>query len=362
MTLYVNVDGATAADTLANGTTSANGFLTIQYAIDVIPGLVGGDVVINIDDGEAAANTYAEEVTIQGKAFTGNYTITVNGNLLTSISGTQSANGLQGAGANMGYFTDTVGGIAGQDNLLAYLDADGDYRIVDSDAANVAYVTGYFTSQPLNGENYIIYDWGTSIQNIIMSAAQTGVVFNDIKVTGTASTYSVACYAHSESTWNRCNISTAVYRCLYTNGCAININYCLFYVSGTGTIGIYAADLACIFVIGTMFEVTVGSPYGYAIALFTGAVVKFLDTTSYVQPNIFDGNSAGNRGIWCVDGMVNIPSSSYSFVRNWTIGAGTAVGLLADNGGMVVSTVNIQYNNNDTDELDDAVVFSYVGS
>lgn len=83
MTIYVN--GTDGTDSLNKGFgIGEDAFATIQFAIDAIPGSVGGHVNINVN-----GETYRETVTVQGKIFTGNYSINVNG-VLTSEVGSQS--------------------------------------------------------------------------------------------------------------------------------------------------------------------------------------------------------------------------------------------------------------------------------
>ena len=72
MTMYVDTAGTDDIDN--GGASGASAFLTVQYAGDVIPGLVGGDVVTYIGVG-----TFADTITIQGKSFTGDYTISFYG-------------------------------------------------------------------------------------------------------------------------------------------------------------------------------------------------------------------------------------------------------------------------------------------
>ena len=77
-TMYVNGTAGTDNQTQGYGTGTA-AFKTIQYAIDQIPPVNTGDTVINI-----AGGIYYEPVTIQGKGYTGAYSITLQGQPFTT--------------------------------------------------------------------------------------------------------------------------------------------------------------------------------------------------------------------------------------------------------------------------------------
>jgi hypothetical protein len=90
VSLYV--DATNGTDAVGQGYSSGAGATkSIQYAINLIPALNGGNVVIYV-----TAETYDESVSIANKAFSGNYTLTIVGALPTADdSGTAtSATGL----------------------------------------------------------------------------------------------------------------------------------------------------------------------------------------------------------------------------------------------------------------------------
>ena len=155
MTMYVNIDGSTQHDdNIDLGYDTNNTFDTIQYAIDQIPGLVGGNVVIYIDDGEAATNIYDETVTVRGKAFTGDYTISIYGNLISQKSGTtdnDAANNVQGTDWTYGIVYDSGGFGADYENHIVYVDST-DYRIIDKMGYSMGYEAGQNGMEPVAGE------------------------------------------------------------------------------------------------------------------------------------------------------------------------------------------------------------------
>ncbi len=101
LTYYV--DDGSGSDVVEYGYDAATAYASVQFAVDQIPPLNAGNVVINV-----ATGTYYDAVTIQGKAYTGNYTLTIQGPVLntttviasgtmTSSSVPTSANGIGGA-------------------------------------------------------------------------------------------------------------------------------------------------------------------------------------------------------------------------------------------------------------------------
>ena len=81
-TLYVN--GASGADTPDKGTgTGSAAFASVAYAVSRIPRILGGNVTINI-----ASGTYREQVTINGKFYSGDYEINLIGATSDSVAAT----------------------------------------------------------------------------------------------------------------------------------------------------------------------------------------------------------------------------------------------------------------------------------
>jgi hypothetical protein len=79
ITYYVRTDGSDSNTGLANSAVGA--FKTIQKAVSMIPMIVNHAVIVN-----AAAGTYAEEISISG--FSGRGTIQINGDSVLSVSRT----------------------------------------------------------------------------------------------------------------------------------------------------------------------------------------------------------------------------------------------------------------------------------
>jgi len=318
----------------------ASAFATVQYAVDCIPGLVGGNVVIYIN-----AEDYDETVTIRGKNFTSDYTITLQGTLTESSSGTQSANGVLGTGATQGSFTDT-GNLAGVANLLCYLAADGDYRIIDSSTADIATIVGTFTSQPLQNEAYVIYDWGTSINNIIIDGVQQGIKVYDIEFD---TSFTIDRENNSAVDFYRCKIATsggglnAIFRTGYTQ-----MYYCYLESDGQGTIYVESGT-----VLLRGCKVYTTSTNDRCVRALLNAYVGVRDGT------VLDAASTTTTyGIYAELGAIiscyTTAAAGYTRIRN------QAIGIYAMTGTQVAVTANVQYSGNTADETADAASFGYI--
>ena len=107
VTLYV--DGTSGTDAVGQGYSSGAGATkTIQYAIDLIPPINGGNVIISV-----AGGSYTEALKLQGKAYSGPYSITIEGTLPapsdtgTIVSATQYTMGPAGTGVTQATIIDT---------------------------------------------------------------------------------------------------------------------------------------------------------------------------------------------------------------------------------------------------------------
>jgi len=323
MTLYVNVDGATAADTLSNGTTSANGFLTIQYAIDVIPPLFSGDVNIYIDYGEAAANSYAESVVVRGKTPTKNVSIYIYGNLLIASGPNAQDSSVQGGGAVQGSITD-AGAFGAYDNMILYSSNNAEYRIIDSDDANTATIVGCWSAAPTG--NYTVYDWGTSITSLTNACNKgTTVVIYDIKFTSGIS--------------GSVGSTTYVYRG-WAN--AMNVIGSTAFMSFNQSY-LYCASFFAIFALQSYIDCYMSKVWCDSIYV----IYLTMNSTLRLDGSIVDASDKGNDGLYVTTGSIAqcfIYGVANNQIRNCNNG------VYASTGGNVVSTAYNTYTNNNADE------------
>ena len=149
-TFYVN--GTLGTDSPEKGTgTGTNAFRTIQYAVDQIPGSNAGSVTINV-----ASGTYREQVTIRGKAYTGDYSITIEGewqSLAGNMTATSGANGGGSGSAGFGTLTRTGSGWLTNEFQRDYVEVfagtgSGQTRLIHSNTATVLTIVGRWDTVP----------------------------------------------------------------------------------------------------------------------------------------------------------------------------------------------------------------------
>lgn len=198
------VDGVNGVDGVDNGweTGTSNAFATIQFALDSIAGDVGGNVTITI-----AAATYNEDVIIQGKSLSGDFTITLQGTLTTTESVT-SATVTQGATTVLGTVADTELDLDDYTGLLCYFVTDDAYRLIDAHVSGggtgTMTLVGYAPSG--TNQNVVVNDWGTLVDSFTVRAGQFGVVLNDLEIIEADpdfSTYGILFDANSKAELNR---------------------------------------------------------------------------------------------------------------------------------------------------------------
>jgi len=157
VTLYV--DGTNGSDAIGQGYGSGAGATaTIQYAINLIPPINGGNVIVNV-----AAGTYAETVTIQGKMYSGSYGINLNG-VLTQLLTATIDSGVSGTGATQGSITDAG---AFTSSVTTTVDADS---AAAQKILNVASTTNFAV-----GDTVLINSGGARQEVIRVASIQAGV-------------------------------------------------------------------------------------------------------------------------------------------------------------------------------------------
>jgi hypothetical protein len=341
-TMTVYVDSWDGSDNPNFGTgVDGDAFATVQYAVDMIPGQVGGNVIININ-----AESYAETVTIQGKSLTGNYSITLQGTLTAHETHAQTAS-VQGATTTLGSISDTTNDpFAGHAGDLLYSSNNAEYRVIDSVTTEVATVVGYWTAAPTG--NYTIYTWATDINNIVVSTGQLGVVCNDIKFdTAVCAIVNVG----ASVTFERCYF-TAASTTFFINGGNVYIDTCRFLMSGAAY-AINAGQGATGTVVLSKFELTHTDATGILVnqnsSIMMGEYPNGL--------NSIDGTAGAAEalyGIQCTGGGFCSCEATYSRIRDLD------TGIAASQGGVVIYTANNQYSGNTVNEVATAASYGYI--
>jgi len=338
MTMYV--DKTDGTDDLNHGTAvDAAAFATVQYAVDCIPGLVGGNVTININN-----ETYAEDVVIQGKYPTSNYTITLQGILNVNANLTADGNGDKGATTTpASFYEDGMTANEYQNKLLKFTSGsnDGLYRVIDSNSNDAGthkiYLCGRsLTAQPVTNDTATVYDWGTVVESIRIQGGQKNIVVNDIKGTE-ASGVIFFVVDFSSAACNRCWASSAT-----NNGG--------FRVGNLSTILVY--ESLCT-VTGTTSGRSDGMSYFYArgskFSNFASNGIFIIENSLgfIAGGNVIDGidKAVADYGVYTIAGSVSMYAPNvHNFIRSCD------TGILATAGGKVLSTATNAYSDCNTDE------------
>lgn len=339
MTMYVDTTDGT--DDTSHGTAvDAGAFKTVQYAVSTIPGLIGGNVQINI-----AAGTYAETVTIQGKTFIDNYSITLQGTL-TTVSTAAQESSVQGATTTMGSITDT-GAFTGHANKLLYSSNNAEYRVIDSVTADVATIVGYWTAAPSG--NYTIYDWGTIISALVIKPGQLGIVVNDISFNAAGGALSQQNY--TSATYTRCSFASSTTHAVVVSQAGATFNYSYFLQTGTAS-SLTSTNFAATYMIGVKIANTNNSGAS-ALKLTANSITYFATMLS-----IIDGDAGGgNKATIGID--IN-RRSLVSFELRYNVVRNCDTGVYCDYGSTGMYSSNNQYSGNTADETANATTYSYI--
>jgi len=353
---FINVGGANASSTQfkATGTTptdwthgstlvaiDSTSFLTVQYAIDAIPPVLGGYCYVCIGDG-----TFAESVTITGKANGENYggnTIRLWGTMSTVESLTCAAGCVKGATSTPGSLKRSAGSwtLNQRQNLRVRMtsgDNVNDIHIIDSNTAgDTLTITGSFwIDAPSAGETFDIQDWATIVTATNLGVNQGGVYIYDLKVTGSGFLGGIF-LSGSWAYLQGCNYTGSnTSGMLHMSRSWVYAGYNLFKnTGGDNTLDINES---------TQFKTQGNAPNKY-VSVSCNYVLK-LTAGAYLEINgdIVDGSTNTTYGIFSVTNSVADMSRvawTYPIVRNCT------TGIYTSSGGMAGDPI-VQYSGNST--------------
>jgi len=201
MTLFV--DDSAGEDNPNNGLANgATAFKTIQYAVDTIPGLINGNVIVNID-----ADTYTEQVAIRGKNFAGNFSIKIIGTMSETVAPTLATSGTRTAITKTGAGW-TINAFAKQRVRCTAGTCDTSVGVIESNTADTINIYGtWLTGTSLlesgnislpSGESipdatteFTVEDWATTWQStgdptLFVDDGQMAILIKDLILNGDA--------------------------------------------------------------------------------------------------------------------------------------------------------------------------------
>ncbi|MBI5588324.1 MAG: hypothetical protein HY889_08175 [Deltaproteobacteria bacterium] len=162
----------------------ANAFSTVQRVIDAIPGSVNCNTTIKLSN-----EIFREAVNIWGKNFTGAYSITLTGTLVSSLTGTASsgANPVGNGSAGYGTLTDTTKAWTVNAYVNTFVEitggtGSGQIRVIHANTATVLTITGRWDTVPDATSTYRVFTLGTRVTGANAGAETTRVRDFCIKV------------------------------------------------------------------------------------------------------------------------------------------------------------------------------------
>ncbi len=341
MTVYVDkTDGTDTID--KGGAVDAGAFKTIQYAVNIIPGLFGGNVAISIN-GEA----YAEAVIVRGKNPTGNYTISVTGTMTTLDSLHAEAGCTKGAGAVQGTVVDDAATfVAGAraNKIVRFTSGTciGEYRVIDSNTTTTLTICGIWNGgAPAHNDTYVVEDWSTSTTSF---SIETNALVNITAINALINA------GPTKPSW------VGLYKMTWS-GSSTARNYSTVYIYNsfaTESTGLWPWEIVT----------SVAYIYGgkYTATHTNGAVFYFHDDPlgRFDDGTVIDGVAGANKanyGIFCSENSV--------VACSWLAATSTRIrncdaGIYAGTGAMVLNTGINAYSGNTANETAIAAQFAFI--
>jgi hypothetical protein len=350
MSLYVNS---------STGTNSVNSgvFSTIQYAIDCIPPVYGGNVTINI-----ASGTYNEQLNIYGKNAAGNYAIYIDGTLVEDEAATSDADCVTGTGATRGEIRDD-GAFAGNTytNYLALANST-DYRLIVSHTDDALTTIGTWSNTP-SSEGYSVHHWGTKIDaqhagsNITISNCNGPIYLRNLwlydpKTYGVDMASASTLYLYRNKLENTSSSSTTGYLLYPGMGSTVYAYDTVFIPTAkSGYYSIRTAGSSRTYLYRCLFR----EHSGVQVSALLNAFIYIMQGTSILN----HASTAQGTGVEATLGARVSFSQSESTGYNWVQYCTT--GVSAATGATVIDTANNYYNSTNTaDETAISASYGYI--
>jgi len=351
MTLYV--DGASGSDNINKGYgTGANAYATVQYAINAIPASVGGNVAVNV-----AAGTFAEDVSIAGKTFAGNYTITITGTRSTLDTLTSSAS-TQGSGAIQGTVVRSSGTWTSnqrQNKMVRFTAGvnSGVTRIIDSNTTTTITIVEVWSGGAPGTDAFVVEDWGTTIRSVAVGTNQIGVVLVDVSLVGTAGSAALTVPPGARVALTTTKVSVAAgsttFGVITVAGGSISFDTCVL-TNATDGDRILAVEISGLVLFNRTKLVSNDASTTYGIILDLGGVLEL------ESGNVVDANG-GDRGIEVRgnSSLLGLTLNSHNRIRN-----AVTAGIRAYPGSSTASITSgtyVEYSGNGTNILANTTFF-----
>jgi hypothetical protein len=313
----------------------AAAYRTIAYVLDQVPPLLFGAVTVNL-----GAGTYRELVTIRGKYFTGDYSLTLKSAVTVDYSNTAptaAANGAGSGSAGYGTLTKTGAnlGVNGHRDKFLEITAGtgaGQLRVIHANTADTWTIAGRWATVPDGTSAFRVRSPASRITGANAGAETTAVRANAVRVLGgqpavvldglrldygSAVAVEVA-GAGSACTLRGCQVAGGVYNVNVQDYAVCTLESCALGPATTNLLlqrgGVVPEALRCRLS---------GSLNGNALYCVTGALLARL-AESYIGGATYYGLSARFFGTAVLHGYVEVDACGASAVN-------------ADHGGLVVT-------------------------
>jgi hypothetical protein len=322
---------------------------TVQGGTDAIPGTNNCDVMVRISNG-----TFVENVTVQGKIYSGSFGITYQGtkNILDSLTATASST--TGGGAIQGTVDRSAGtwtGSARQHKWVRFTSGnnDGVSRAIDDNSTTLLTIVSIWVGA-IGSDTYVVEELTTIIQPassdcMSIKQLQVGITINDIDLEGSASGYGILAESDSSVEMNRCFSDPGI----FTPGGSITTHDCVLIGGARFNRVAYAASGGELFIDSTKVGVNVAGS--------TAVLIAGVCTANIREGSILDGQGAATPQ-YGVLAEANtqfdcFASGSRNKVKNW--GVAGLRGQTGAQGFLTTSGLYVDYSGNLADITVDAL-------
>ncbi|MBZ0220683.1 MAG: hypothetical protein K8I01_09665 [Candidatus Methylomirabilis sp.] len=362
--MEIFIDPETGIDDADHGFgPGSNAFASIQYAVDSIPGLLSGDVLVKLSNA-----AFAEDVALGGKYFAGPYTLTVRGEQAIELSETTATGGMSGNADNQGTLVKTGAGwtVNRFQNMWVRFSDDtstaalrGQEYLIDTNTSDTLTICNTFQigirgtaiATPLNGEKFTIHKEGTrwgmggsgQVYPIWVKPYQANVVFHRIGFRETVLTppsYFIVCDVGSNVVMQACSdiLSTRMLN-IYAYTATLMLKDCYVFTDISGGRGVSA-------LVGSTVDIEGTKVRGNGTAGNSWAVFCQQNATVRVLSGIYENcNRAFNMRFGGIGSFVGSPAiQGKPRVRS------NSTGIFADTGAAFGVTTGVIFSGNTTDK------------